>query len=440
MGITVVGAGLAGCEAAYQITRFGIPVTLIDMKPAEMSPAHRSADFAELVCSNSLKADRVISACGLLKEEMRRIGSLSLEAAEAFRIPAGGALAVDRDGFSGFITEKIRSNPLIHIKAGRADSIPAGDCVIISTGPLTSGLLFYSIKQTIGAEELYFYDAAAPVIEYDSINMNIAFRQSRYQRGGDDYINCPMDEAQYKNFIAELIAVDKAEMHEFESLKVFEGCMPIESMASRGEETLRFGPMKPVGLLDPATGKRPYACIQLRQDNFAGTLYSPVGFQTRLRFKEQERVFRMIPGLGSAEFVKYGVMHRNTYIHSPGVIDASYMAVKVPGLYFAGQITGVEGYVESMASGMQAGIHAAIRYQLSKTGYILPVTTMMGALSHYISDTGIKKFQPMNANFGILPSVTANSRISKEDKYTMMANRSLAEIDKYVEYLNLLRT
>ncbi|MHB1453544.1 MAG: methylenetetrahydrofolate--tRNA-(uracil(54)-C(5))-methyltransferase (FADH(2)-oxidizing) TrmFO [Saccharofermentanales bacterium] len=440
MGITVVGAGLAGCEAAYQIARFGIPVTLIDMKPVEMSPAHKSADFAELVCSNSLKADRVISACGLLKEEMRRIGSLLLDAAQVNRIPAGGALAVDREGFSGFITQKIRSNPFIHIETDRVDAIPADDCVIIATGPLTSGLLFDSIRQTIGTEELYFYDAAAPVIESGSIDMDIAFRQSRYQRGGDDYINCPMDESQYKIFISELVNADHADLHEFESLKVFEGCMPIESMASRGEDTLRFGPMKPVGLLDPATGKRPYACIQLRQDNFAGTLYSPVGFQTRLRFKEQQRVFRMIPGLEKAEFVKFGVMHRNTYIHSPGVIDATYMAVEAPGLYFAGQITGVEGYVESMASGMLAGIHAAIRYQRNETGYILPATTMMGALSHYISDPAVKRFQPMNANFGILPSVTSKSRISKEEKYTMMAERSLAEIDKYVEYLNLKRT
>lgn len=440
MGITVVGAGLAGCEAAYQITRFGIPVTLIDMKPAERSPAHHSADFAELVCSNSLKADRVVSACGLLKEEMRRIGSLSMEAAETCRIPAGGALAVDREKFSGYITEKIRSNPFVKIEIARVDAIPSDESVIIATGPLTSGGLFDCIKEKIGAEEMYFYDAAAPVIEASSIDMDIAFRQSRYQRGGDDYINCPMDEPQYKNFIDALTGAETAEMHGFESLKVFESCMPVEIMASRGEDTLRFGPMKPVGLLDPSTGRRPYACIQLRQDNSAGSLYSPVGFQTRLRFSEQERIFRMIPGLARAEFVKFGVMHRNTYIHSPGILDNTYMAIRFPGLYFAGQITGVEGYVESMASGMLAGIHAAIRYRNVPSDFRISGATMMGALSGYISNPDGKKFQPMNANFGILPSIASDSRIGKDEKYAMMAERSLLEVDKFVEYLNLWRT
>jgi methylenetetrahydrofolate--tRNA-(uracil-5-)-methyltransferase len=316
LGVTIVGAGLAGCEAAYQIARFGVPVVLVDMKPHERSPAHHSADFAELVCSNSLKADRIVSACGLLKEEMRRIGSLSMDAADRCRIPAGGALAVDREQFSSWITGRIRSEPWIQVVSSRVDAVPEDDVVVIATGPLTSGGLFEDIRQRLGVDELHFYDAAAPILEAGSINEGIAFRQSRYQRGGDDYINCPMDEPQYRRFLQELRNAATADMHEFENLKVFEGCMPIETMAARGEDTLRYGPMKPVGLLDPRTGKRPYACVQLRQDNAAGTLYSPVGFQTRLKFGEQERVFRMIPGLEAAEFVKYGVMHRNTYLRS----------------------------------------------------------------------------------------------------------------------------
>ncbi len=440
MGITVVGAGLAGCEAAYQIASFGIGVSLIDMKPAEMSPAHRSADFAELVCSNSLKAARITSACGLLKEEMRRIGSLCMEAADACRVPAGDALAVDRDRFSRYITDKIRSNPMIRTETRRVEEIPEDTCVVIATGPLTSGRLFEDIRVKTGAEEMYFYDAAAPIIEADSIDMTVAFRQSRYGRGGDDYINCPMDREQYRKFVGALLGAECAGMHDFESMKVFEACMPVETMAARGEDTLRFGPMKPVGLTDPSTGRRPYACVQLRQDDSAGTLYSPVGFQTRLRFGEQERVFRMIPGMERAEFVKFGVMHRNTYLRSPGAIGGDYGSVRIPGLYIAGQITGVEGYVESMASGMMAGIHAALRYKGVEDPPALSSATMTGALARYISDPGIREFVPMNANFGILATAGTGPGMRKEEKYALAAQRALDEIGQFRDHLNFIRS
>ncbi len=429
MKITVVGAGLAGCEAAYQITRFGIPVRLIEMKPKEYSPAHESNLFAELVCSNSLKANRVENACGLLKEEMRLIGSLMMEAADKSHVPAGGALAVDRNCFSSYITDAIKNNPLIEIVNETVNNIPKDHCVIIATGPLTQGELFFDIQRTLGMDQLHFFDAAAPIVFTDSVDMSIAFKQSRYQKGGDDYINCPMDENEYKNFYQELINADVAPVHDFESKAVFEGCLPIEEMARRGEDTIRFGPMKPVGLVDPRTDKEPYACVQLRQDDRQASIYNLVGFQTRLKISEQERVFKMIPGLQNAEFARYGVMHRNTYLKSPGVLNESYQCISNPNLFFAGQITGVEGYVESMSSGMMAGINAALYTLMRDERFVLPSKTVTGALSKYISDTGIKNFQPMNANFGIVDQLDRRIR-KKEDRYHEVAMLSLEIVNE----------
>lgn len=432
LSITVVGAGLAGCEAAYQISRFGIHVKLIEMKPREYSPAHHSEQFAELVCSNSLKADRIENACGLLKEEMRHIGSLLMEAAANTRLPAGGALAVDRELFSEYITKSIKMNPLITIVEETVQKIPDDPCVIIATGPLTQGLLFDDIRKKLGTEKLYFFDAAAPIVLTESIDMSIAFKQSRYQKGGDDYINCPMNEEEYKDFWKELVQAEVAPIHEFESNAIFEGCLPIEIMAQRGEDTIRFGPMKPVGLVDPRTDKEPYACVQLRQDDHSASLFNLVGFQTRLKFKEQERIFRKIPGLEKAEFTRFGVMHRNTYIKSPGLINTSYQSINHPNLFFAGQITGVEGYVESMSSGMMAGINAALYISGSDKKFILPSTTVSGALSHYVSDSQLKHFQPMNANFGIVDPIDRKIR-KKEERYHEIALRSLKIVDESLE-------
>lgn len=434
MSITIVGAGLAGCEAAYQITRFNIPVKLIEMKPNEYSPAHSSQNFAELVCSNSLKANRVENACGLLKEEMRQIGSLMMEAASNSQVPAGGALAVDREIFSQYITDKIKNNPLIEIYEKTVEEIPDDECVIIATGPLTQGKLFENIKNTIGASEMHFYDAAAPIVFADSIDMNIAFKQSRYQKGGDDYINCPMNKEEYQSFWNALINAETAVVHEFDKKAIFEGCMPIEIMASRGEDTIRFGPLKPVGLTDPRTGKEPYACIQLRQDDTSASIYNLVGFQTRLKIKEQERVFQMIPGLSNAKFARYGVMHRNTYINSPKVLNSAYQCNNIPNLFFAGQITGVEGYVESMSSGMMAGINAALFLLKSEKSLVMPTSTVTGALSHYISQPNIKSFQPMNANFGIVDQLDKKIR-KKEDRYREVADLSLTMINKEYELI-----
>ena len=430
--ITVVGAGLAGCEAAYQISRFGIHVRLIEMKPREYSPAHHSRHFAELVCSNSLKANRIENACGLLKEEMRHIGSLLMEAAEKTQLPAGGALAVDRDLFSEYVTNAIKNNAYIEIIEETVQSIPSGSCVIIATGPLTQGALFDDIQKTLGIESLHFFDAAAPIVFADSIDMAIAFKQSRYQRGGDDYINCPLNEEEYKTFWKELIEAETAPVHEFDSKSIFEGCMPIEIMAQRGEDTIRYGPMKPVGLTDPRTGREPYACVQLRQDDHSASLFNLVGFQTRLKFKEQERVFRKIPGLENARFARFGIMHRNTYLKSPGLLDSTYQSILHPGIFFAGQITGVEGYVESMSSGMMAGINAALFASGREERWILPTATVTGALAHYISDSRIKDFQPMNANFGIVDPINRKIR-KKEERYAEIARKSLDIVDKTIE-------
>ncbi len=429
MSITVAGAGLAGCEAAWQIAKYKIPVRLIDMKPGQMTPAHNSEKFAELVCSNSLKAMRVESASGLLKEEMGMIGSIIIEAAYQSRIPAGGALAVDRDKFSNYITNRIFENPYIQVIHDYLYEIPIDDCTVIATGPLTGGQLYEDIKRKIGTEEMSFFDAASPIVSLKSINMKKAFKQSRYNRGADDYINCPMEKEVYEKFVSELVNADVVPFRDFEDKKVFEGCMPIETMAKRGVDTIRFGPLKPVGLSYPDTGKMPYACVQLRQENESGTLYNLVGFQTRLTFSEQKRVFSMIPGLADAEFLRYGVMHRNSFIKSPGILNSNYQCIKNPKLFFAGQITGVEGYMESTSSGIIAGINAALYYLKSPKRLNPPPETVIGALSGYIADINIKNFQPMNANFGIVKPLGLKIKC-KADRYGEIAKRSLRILEE----------
>ena len=435
--ITVIGAGLAGCEAAHIIASFGIEVDLYEMKPVRKSPAHKSDMFAELVCSNSLRAASITNAVGLLKEELRRLGSLIMEAADKAEVPAGGALAVDRDEFSGYITEKIRNNPLIHVKTEEVDHIPTEGTVIVATGPLTDGKLYDDIMRLTGNSDLHFFDAAAPIVSYESIDMNKAFRQSRYGKGGNDYINCPMNEEEYKAFYNALIEAEKADVHGFDKINVFEGCMPIEVMASRGEDTMRFGPLKPVGLTDPNTGKEPYACLQLRQDDRASTMYNLVGFQTRLKFGEQKRVFGMIPGLENAEYLRYGVMHRNTYINSPKLLNSDYSMKEHPGIFFAGQITGVEGYIESAASGFFAGLNAALRSRGIDPREILNDETVIGAMAAYVSDQTVTKFVPMNANFGIVAHMPGKFRgkTAKQDKNAAIAERSLARIDEFSDII-----
>lgn len=437
--VTIVGAGLAGSEAAWQVARFGVPVRLIDMKPQKKTPAHHLDTFAELVCSNSLKAMRLQSASGLLKEELRRMGSMLLDAADTSALPAGGALAVDRDVFSSTVTENILSHPLIRIESAEITSIPTEETVIMASGPLTDGALFEAIQKDLGLSTLHFYDAAAPIVTLESVDESIAFRQSRYDRGGSDYLNCPMDEPTYRRFIEALVQAETAEVMDFDQEAVFEGCMPIETMAKRGPDTLRFGPLKPVGLTDPNTGRRPYACVQLRQDNLAGSLYNLVGFQTRLKFEEQKRVFRMIPGLAHAEFARFGVMHRNTFLDSPRVLNADFSVDARPGLFFAGQITGVEGYVESMASGLLAGIFAALSvrgFALKDRLALVPDdVTITGALARYVSNPQVRHFQPMNANFGLLPDLSVPVR-QKEARYQAFAERSIAALEPIVRQLS----
>lgn len=399
MAVKVIGAGLAGCEAAWQLAKAGIDVELYEMKPEKFTPAHKYAGFAELVCSNSLKAERIGSAAGMLKEEMRRLGSLIMECAEGTRVSAGGALAVDRERFSDAVTERIRKNPFIRVIGKEITEIPDGE-VIIATGPLTSDPLAGSIRELCG-DYLYFHDAAAPIVTFESLDKDKVFFAARYGRGEADYINCPMDKDEYLRFYSELINAESAPLHDFDrehfekdGFKVYEGCMPIEVLAKRGEDTMRFGPMKPVGLTDPRTGKRPYAVVQLRAENSQGTLYNLVGFQTNLKFGEQKRVFSLITGLENAEFVRYGVMHRNTFINSPKLLNRQFNMRTRESLFFAGQITGVEGYIESAASGILAGLNMARR--LSGKEYVsLPETTMLGALSRYISDPTVERFQPM---------------------------------------------
>lgn len=424
---TVVGAGLAGCEAAWQIAEAGYPVTVIEMKPAHFTPAHKNKNFAELVCSNSLKASRIDSAAGLLKEEMARLGSLTVPIARQCAVPAGGALAVDRNVFSAEVTDKILSHPNITVEHRVYDKIePCEDeILVIATGPLTEGALSDEIKRICG-DYLSFYDAAAPIVTADSVDMSKAFGASRYDRGGDDdYINCPFNKAEYENFIDELINAEGAVVHDFD---VYEGCMPIEKLAKRGLDAPRFGPMKPVGLVDPNTGHRPWACVQLRRENSKGTMFNLVGFQTNLKFGEQKRVFSMIPGLENAEFVRYGVMHRNSFLDSPRVLNGDFSLRENPNIFFAGQITGVEGYMESAASGIMAGKNAVLRAN-EKDTFILDDCTMIGALSRYISDGSVKNFQPMGANFGVLPPIEPKIR-DKRERYMALAQRSLENIEE----------
>ena len=424
---TVVGAGLAGCEAAWQIAQAGFEVTLIEMKPVKFSPAHKSENFAELVCSNSLKASRLDSAAGLLKEEMARLGSLTVPVARACSVPAGGALAVDRNVFSKTVTEKILSHPNIKVESRIYESInPREDeILIIATGPLTDGKLSEDIKRICG-DCLSFYDAAAPIVTAESVDMSKAFGASRYDRGGeDDYINCPFNKAEYEAFIDELINAEGAVVHDFD---VYEGCMPIEKLAKRGTDAPRFGPMKPVGLTDPNTGHRPWACVQLRRENSKGTMFNLVGFQTNLKFGEQKRVFSMIPGLENADFVRYGVMHRNSFLNSPRLLNADFSLRSNPNIFFAGQITGVEGYMESASSGIMAGLNAVKRAE-GKPAFVLSEQTMIGSLASYISDESVTSFQPMGANFGILPPIEPKIR-DKRERYSALANRALASLEE----------
>ena len=432
MKFRVIGAGLAGVEAAWQIANKGYKVSLYEMKPIKKSEAHKSDFFCELVCSNSLKASRIESAAGLLKEEMARLGSLTVPVARKSSVPAGGALAVDRDIFSSRVTEKIKSHPNIEVINEVVENLELdGDTVtVVATGPLTDGKLAESISKITG-EYLSFYDAAAPIVTADSVDMTKAFGASRYERGGDDdYINCPFNKSEYENFIEELVNAEGAVVHDFD---VYEGCMPIEKLAKRGVDAPRFGPMKPVGLVDPNTGHRPWACVQLRRENSKGTMFNLVGFQTNLKFGEQKRVFSMIPGLENAQFVRYGVMHRNSFLNSPKLLNADFSFKKKDNLFFAGQITGVEGYMESASSGIIAGINA-VRKAEGKTPFILPDITMIGALCDYISDESVKNFQPMGANFGVLPAIEPKIR-DKKERYAALSNRSLAYIDEVVKTL-----
>ncbi|MBR0319803.1 MAG: methylenetetrahydrofolate--tRNA-(uracil(54)-C(5))-methyltransferase (FADH(2)-oxidizing) TrmFO [Clostridia bacterium] len=421
--VTVVGAGLAGCEAAWQLVQRGIPVRLVEMKPLKKSPAHQMDSFAELVCSNSLRSDRLQNAVGLLKEEMRVLGSLIMEAAEHARVPAGGALAVDRQAFSGYITEKLKNHPLVTVVEEEVTEIPESP-VIIATGPLTSDAMSDAIARLPGISTLNFYDAAAPIVSRESLDMTKVFRQSRYDRG-DDYLNCPMDREEYERFVRELVNAETAPVHGFEEKHVFEGCMPVESMARRGMQTLAFGPLKAAGLKDPRTGKMPYAVVQLRQDDAANTLVNLVGFQTRLKFPEQKRVFGMIPGLENAEFVRYGVMHRNTFLNSPGFLNERFEMLERPMTYFAGQMTGVEGYVESAGSGLVAGISLAMQL-LEKDIVTFPRTTALGALSHYVAAAN-RNFQPMNVTFGLMESAPEGIR-KKDQRQEYIVNRALETV------------
>lgn len=424
MSINIIGGGLAGCEAAYQVAKRGIKVNLYDMKPNKKSPAHHSDKLCELVCSNSLKAARKESAAGMLKEEMRMLDSLLMKCADKSKVPAGGALAVDREIFSNLVNEEINNNPNITVINEEVTEIPDG-ITIIASGPLTSDLLSDKIKTMFG-DSLSFYDAAAPIVKFDTVDMNKAFFASRYDKGdGDDYINCPMNKEEYDNFYEALVSAERAPVHDFDVMnpKVYEGCMPIEVMAQRGHDTIRFGPMKPVGLKDPRTGHRPWAVVQLRKENSAGIMYNLVGFQTNLKFPEQKRVFSMIPGLENAEFVRYGVMHRNTYINSPTLLNKYYQMEKYPKVFFAGQITGVEGYVESASSGILAGYNMAAMLN-GKDMFEPDSKTCIGALPLYISNSANTKFQPMNANFGIIDGLNERIR-NKAERYNKIANRAL---------------
>ena len=427
--VIVIGAGLAGSEAAWQLAKRGVNVDLYEMRPKKMTPAHKTQNFAELVCSNSLRANNITNAVGLLKEEMRRLDSLIIKCADATQVPAGGALAVDRDKFSEMITETIKNHPNINVIEEELTQIPKGDIpVVVATGPLTSDALSQDIRTYTKQEGLYFYDAAAPIIEKDSIDMNKVYLKSRYDKGEAAYLNCPMTKDEFFNFYNALITAEAAPLKEFEKEIYFEGCMPFEEMAKRGEKTLLFGPMKPVGLEDPKTDKRPYAVVQLRQDNSEGTLYNIVGFQTHLKWGEQKRIINMIPGLENANIVRYGVMHRNTYLNSPQLLEKTYKLKEEKNVYFAGQMTGVEGYVESAASGIVAALNAL--YNQEDKQIIFPTETMIGAMANYIVDNTSKNFQPMNANFGIIKPLPERMK-DKKEKYERYANRSLEILENF---------
>ena len=432
MYINVIGAGLAGCEAAMQIASRGVKVKLYEMKPVKKSPAHKSDLFGELVCSNSLKAMRVESAAGLLKEEMRRLGSFLMTCADKCRVPAGGALAVDREQFAQLVTEGIKNNPNIEVISEEITDLPDDAITVVATGPLTSDALASAIEKRFG-DSLSFFDAAAPIVTAESVDMDFAFTASRYDRGGeDDYINCPMNKEEYETFYNALVSAERAPLHDFDvsNPKVYEGCMPVEVMAQRGEGTLRFGPMKPVGLVDPKTGHRPWAVLQLRKENADGTMYNLVGFQTNLKFPEQKRVFSLIPALHKADFVRYGVMHRNTFICSPKVLNADYSVKENKNLFFAGQLMGVEGYMESADAGIVAGINAVRRLRGLDT-VVFPKDTMTGAPEGYVTDPSVKKFQPMGANLGILPELEHRPR-DKRERAAAYAERALASLDSFI--------
>ncbi len=432
--VRIYGAGLAGCEAAWQVAQRGVKVELYEMKPERYTPAHHSPNFAELVCSNSLRSDRVTNAVGLLKEELHRMGSLIMEAAYATRVPAGSALAVDRNLFSEYVTDKIKNHKNIDIIQREVYTIEEGTVTVVATGPLTSDKMAAYIENTLGCKGLHFFDAAAPIVDAESINMEVAFFASRYNKGDADYINCPMTREQYEAFYEALISAEEAQLKDFDremqkELKVFEGCMPVEEMAKRGRDTLRFGPLKPVGLVDDRTGRESYAVVQLRRENAEGSMYNLVGFQTHLTFPEQRRVFRMIPGLENAEFMRYGVMHRNTYLNSPEYLNATYAMRERPDIFFAGQMTGVEGYIESAGSGFVAGVNAAARV-LGKDPVVFPRTTMIGAMAHFVAGGAVGAFVPMNANFGIVEPLAERVKGGKVARYEVVARRALEEIER----------
>ncbi|MCI1986689.1 MAG: methylenetetrahydrofolate--tRNA-(uracil(54)-C(5))-methyltransferase (FADH(2)-oxidizing) TrmFO [Lactobacillus sp.] len=428
--VNVIGAGLAGSEAAWQIANAGVDVILYEMRPVATTPAHHTANFAELVCTNSLRANQITNAVGLLKEEMRRLDSVIMTAADATAVPAGGALAVDRDPFSALVTAKVRNHPRVTVVNEELTDFPDG-ITVVATGPLTAAGLADKIAALNGTEGLHFFDAAAPILDADSIDRDVVYKKSRYNKGEAAYLNCPMDKEQFMAFYNALVQAEVAEGHDFEKLEVFEGCMPIEVMAKRGAKTMLFGPLKPVGLADPRTGRDPFAVVQLRQDNAAASLFNIVGFQTHLKWGEQKRVFRLIPGLENVEIVRYGVMHRNTYMNSPKVLEATYASKQRDGLFFAGQMTGVEGYVESAASGLVAGINAA-RLAKGETPVVFPPATQIGAMANYITHTDGRHFQPMNANFGIMPGLPQRVK-NKLERNTAIAERALTTLAAFQE-------
>lgn len=431
MEVTVIGAGLAGCEAAWQLAQRGIKVRLFEMKGKKFSPAHKSEQFAELVCSNSLRAGGLANAVGLLKQEMRDLGSVIMNCADASKVPAGGALAVDREQFSAMVTEKIMNHDNIAVERREVTEIPKDGICIVATGPLTSDALAENIKNYTGDEYLSFFDAAAPIVTYESIDMDLAFFGSRYDKGEDDYINCPMNREEYLAFYQELISAECAELHDFEKKNVFEGCMPVEIMAARGEDTLRFGPLKPVGLKRKGSDERHYAVVQLRREDLSGTMFNLVGFQTHLKWGEQKRVFSMIPALHDAEFVRYGVMHKNTFLNAPKLLNSQYQLIQNPRIFFAGQITGVEGYCESASSGLLAGI-AAYHYAAGKEFPNLPETCAIAGLANYISTSPAKQFQPMNVNFSLIPPL--NQRIkNKKEKNETLSYRALTDLQVFLQ-------